>query len=92
MMGHSVTSHAGNRPDGQGQQPKRLSRCPVPPDCANGETITTVRPVKQSSQSLGDVIACDPEVVAFVAAARVLFPGCRPLWGRSSLGEIGRAP
>jgi hypothetical protein len=42
--------------------------------------------------TLSAVIAPDPDVTAWVASVRARFPGCRPLWGRSHLGEIGRQP
>ena len=43
-------------------------------------------------RSLGEVIAPDPEVTAWVAAVRARFPGARPLWGTSSVGSVGREP
>lgn len=45
-----------------------------------------------SRLSLSDVTRCDPDVTAWIASVRARFPGARPLWGRSPLGEIGRQP
>jgi hypothetical protein len=45
-----------------------------------------------AKQSLTAIVAPDAAVTAWVHAVRARFPGCRPLWGRSHLGEIGRQP
>lgn len=63
---------------------------PAKTECATGETIPTVRPVKQSSQSLRAILAPDPDALAWAMSVRRVFANARPLHGRSAVGEVGR--
>jgi hypothetical protein len=62
-----------------------------------GAKATQTDTVHQSDEryivtTLSDITRCDPDVTAWIAAVRSRFANCKPLWGRSSVGTVGREP
>jgi len=81
-------------PGSEGRKGEMLRRSIrlAPADAPSDALVEQSKTVSNAKQSLSAILAPDPEALAWVAAMRSRFANCKPLWGSSSVGSVGREP